>query len=57
MYRLVRNGQVYRLITHIFLHADLAHLTLNSISLIILGSIAETILGAGKFSVLYLLSG
>ncbi|KAJ1633694.1 hypothetical protein T492DRAFT_979197 [Pavlovales sp. CCMP2436] len=51
------NDQVHRLITPIFLHADVRHLLFNSISLFNLGPTVERIYGTKRFLLLYLASG
>lgn len=53
----VAEGQPWRLVTSIFLHASLTHLLLNMLSLYFLGSFAEASFGRGRFFALYLLSG
>lgn len=37
-YQLKHNNEYYRLISHIFIHADISHLAFNMISLYFLGS-------------------
>ncbi len=54
---LVKNGEFYRLITSIFLHAGIIHLLVNMYSLYIVGNQIETYLGKWKFLGIYLLSG
>lgn len=51
------NGQYYRLITGIFLHANIAHLLCNCYSLYVIGMQLESFLGKVKFAIVYLLSG
>lgn len=53
----VAEGQPWRLVTSIFLHAGITHLLLNMLSLYFLGSFAEASFGRGRFFALYLLSG
>lgn len=53
---LVKQGQVYRLITSAFLHIGIIHLLVNMYSLFIVGSQVETFLGKWKFLVIYLVS-
>lgn len=55
-YLLIKVGQIWRLLTHAFLHASLIHLVLNMYSLYILGTQIETFTGKTKFSVIYLVS-
>jgi len=54
---LIVEGQVWRLLTSIFLHIGLIHLLFNSYALFRLGTDVERAFGAGRFLVLYLLSG
>jgi len=54
---LVAQGQVWRVLSSMFLHAGFAHLALNMISLYFLGSFIEEAFGRGRFLALYLLSG
>jgi rhomboid protease GluP len=54
---LVAEGEVWRLLTSVFLHSGFAHLVLNMISLYFLGSFAEVSFGRGRFLTLYILSG
>jgi rhomboid protease GluP len=54
---LIVEGQVWRLLTSIFLHIGLMHLLFNSYALFRLGMDVEHIFGSGRFLVLYLLSG
>ena len=45
----VSEGQYWRLLTAMFLHAGFFHFALNSLSILIMGSLAESILGHKKF--------
>ena len=49
-------GQVWRLITHAFLHGSMLHLLVNMYSLYIVGRQIETFLGKTKFIIVYFLS-
>lgn len=53
----VRNGEVYRLITCIFMHASILHLVFNMYALSIIGKQVETFLEKTKFLIVYLFSG
>lgn len=53
----VADGQPWRLLTSMFLHAGLTHLLLNMLSLYFLGSFAEVSFGRARFFALYALSG
>ncbi len=50
-------GQVWRLVTPVFLHAGLVHLGVNMYSLFALGPPVERFFGAPRMLALYLLSG
>jgi rhomboid protease GluP len=54
---LIVEGQVWRLLTSIFLHIGLMHLLFNSYALFRLGIDVERVFGSGRFLILYLLSG
>ncbi|CZQ83178.1 Hypothetical protein Tpal_409 [Trichococcus palustris] len=51
------NGEVWRLITPIFIHIGFTHLLVNSITLYYLGTQMEIIYGSLRFALIYLLSG
>jgi rhomboid protease GluP len=51
------SGEYYRLLTAVFLHAGIFHLLFNSYALYYLGVPLETMLGRGRFLMLYLLGG
>lgn len=50
-------GQYYRLLTGMFLHANLVHLIFNMYALYIIGMQLESFLGRYKYLTVYLLSG
>jgi rhomboid protease GluP len=54
---LVKQGQLWRLVTANFLHIGLLHLLFNSYALSQIGPIAEEIYGEQKFIFIYLLTG
>ncbi len=54
---LVISGQIWRLVTAMFLHAGLEHLVFNMMTLFLLGAYIEPLLGSGRFLAAYLLSG
>ncbi|MCL1790249.1 MAG: rhomboid family intramembrane serine protease [Peptococcaceae bacterium] len=54
---LIQKGEYWRLVTCNFLHIGFMHLALNSVALIALGGMAETLFRRFKYSVLILLSG
>lgn len=50
-------GQIWRLITPMFLHTDILHIASNMYALYIAGSELETVFGAKKLILVYVLSG
>ena len=54
---LIRAGQWWRLITPIFLHGNLEHIAVNSLSLYWLGSELEGLYGRRRYLLVYLISG
>ncbi|MBD5485183.1 MAG: rhomboid family intramembrane serine protease [Lachnospiraceae bacterium] len=56
-----KEGQWWRIITHIYLHAGIVHLTLNMIALLIVGKVIERKIGsiqyAGMFHIYATISG
>ena len=54
---LVKNGEFYRLITHMFLHGGLVHLFLNMYSLYYIGAKIEDFFGKWKYLLIYFISG
>ena len=54
---LIKRGQVYRLFTALFMHANLSHLVMNCFSINNIGPQAEKVFGQGRFFIFYLLSG
>lgn len=56
-YVLVKSGQIYRLLTSMFLHSDIFHLGFNMYALFILGPQVEKYYGKIKFSLIYFISG
>lgn len=53
----VRAGQYHRIISSMFLHANLIHLLLNMYALKIIGTLVENIYKSKKFSIIYAVSG
>ena len=54
---LVKSGEIYRLITCMFLHGGIIHLGLNMYSLFIIGPTVEDFFGKWKFLLIYFISG
>ena len=54
---LVKAGQLYRLVTCMFLHAGITHLLLNMYSLFVVGPKVEDFFGKTKFLLIYFLAG
>lgn len=54
---LVKNGEIYRLITCMFLHAGIFHIFFNMYSLYYIGCKVEDFFGKWKYLLIYLLSG
>ena len=53
----VARGEIWLLVTSIFLHSGFIHLALNMLSLYFLGSFVEEVFGGWRFAALYALSG
>lgn len=56
-YLVLRDGQYWRLLTSVFLHAGLTHLGSNLLVQILMGNIVERNLGHVRYLILFLLSG
>ncbi|MBQ6494915.1 MAG: rhomboid family intramembrane serine protease [Bacilli bacterium] len=54
---LTRNGEYYRLLTCIFLHGGIIHITCNMYSLYIIGTQLESFFGKIRYLIIFLLSG
>lgn len=54
---LVRSGQVYRLVTGMFMHGSIWHLLCNMYSLYVIGCATENYFGKKKFLIIYFVSG
>ncbi len=51
------NFSLWQPLTHLFMHADFAHLFFNMFALYLFGSAVERILGTKRFLILYFISG
>ena len=51
------NGQWWRLITSMFLHAGVMHLLANMYALLIVGILLEPVMGKNRFAVSYIITG
>lgn len=56
-YELIQQGEIYRLFTSMFLHANFVHLFFNMYALYIIGPEIEKYYGKLKFLIIYLVSG
>lgn len=54
---LTTNGEWWRLLTSVFVHAGIIHLVYNMVALIFIGPFIETAIGNLKFMAIYLLTG
>ncbi len=54
---LIHQGQWYRLVTAAFLHANIEHILFNMITLLVIGSPVEALVGRVRFGVIYLIAG
>lgn len=54
---LVAQGEYWRLLTAMFLHASVFHLLLNLFGLYIFGTLVEGVYGAGRFLAIYFVTG
>lgn len=54
---LISEGEYWRLVTPIFMHANFPHILFNLFTLIIIGPGIESLAGTARFSLLFLLSG
>lgn len=54
---ILRGGEVYRLVTSMFLHGGIIHLAFNMYALYALGDTVESIYGRAKYLAIYFLSG
>lgn len=54
---LVAEGQWWRLLSAMFLHADPFHLLLNAYALYLFGSLVESSLGTSRFAAIYFVTG
>ena len=55
--KVIEGHEYYRLVTSLFLHADLEHLSRNMVVLFFLGAAVEAYLGHARWFILYIASG
>ena len=55
--KVLRNGEWYRLLTGMFLHADLTHIFFNGYALYIIGTQLEPLFGRTRYLIIYFLGG
>ncbi len=53
----ITEGQIWRLITPVFMHSGFSHMLFNTLSLILFGPALERMIGSGRFTLVYLTSG
>jgi membrane associated rhomboid family serine protease len=53
----IHSGQWYRLVTAAFLHANTEHILFNMITLLVIGSPVEALVGRVRFVAIYLIAG
>ncbi|MCC7117579.1 MAG: rhomboid family intramembrane serine protease [Anaerolineales bacterium] len=53
----IRAGQLWRLITPVFLHASIPHIFFNMYALLVIGALLEKYYGPWRFTLLYFLGG
>lgn len=53
----IRAGQIYRLLTGIFIHSGITHIAFNCYALYVIGSQLESFFGKWKYTTIYLFSG
>lgn len=53
----LQRGEVWRLITSMFLHGDVIHLMSNMLALYMVGPMIEKYYGKGKYAIIYFVSG
>ncbi len=54
---LIINGQYWRFVTPVFLHANLLHVGLNMLNFVVLGIFLERLVGHARFLLIYLVTG
>lgn len=55
--QLLREGELFRLITPVFIHGGLLHLASNSYAIWMIGPLVEKLYGPARFFLIYLLAG
>lgn len=54
---ILRDGEIYRLLTAMFLHGNLMHLAFNGYALYVIGTDIERLFGHARFLIIYFLGG
>ena len=49
--------QIYRILTAMFLQANITHIAFNMLSLLFVGVVVERVFGSGRFAIIYFASG
>ena len=54
---MIRSGEIWRLLTPVFLHYEFMHIAFNMVSLYFFGQMVERIYGGSRYLLIYLLAG
>lgn len=53
----IMQGEIWRIITPIFMHSGFSHFLFNSFSLVIFGPALEKMIGSARFTIVYIVTG